>query len=109
MGGGGAGLGRGAEADHRAAGDQAGTVARAGGGNRGSDGFRVMAVDPGDRPAAGGETAELVVGHRQAGRAVDGSAVVVEQHDQVDELQEFGSASGRERVCPYVATSAVAV
>ena len=54
------------------------------------DRFRVVAVDAGRMPARGAEALELVVGHREAGRAVDGDLIVVEQHDQAAELEVTG-------------------
>jgi hypothetical protein len=41
-------------------------------------------------PARGPEALELVVGHREAGRAIDGDLVIVEQHDQAAELEMTG-------------------
>ena len=51
---------------------------------------RIVAVDARRRPAGGLEALHLVdrVGERQ--RAVDGDAVVVEQHDQLVELEVAG-------------------
>ena len=91
MGRGGALLGRGAVADDGAAGDQRRPV---GDGPRILDGerhgFRVMAIDPCHMPMRRGEALELIVGHRQVGRAVDGDLIVVEQHDQAAELEMTG-------------------
>ena len=38
----------------------------------------------------GGEALELIVGHGEAGGAVDGDLIVVEQHDQAAELEMAG-------------------
>ena len=75
-----AGLGGSAEADHGAAGDQAGAVGGLRPGDGGRDRFGIVAVDPACIPTAGLETLYLVDGIRQRQRTVDGDAVVIEQH-----------------------------
>ena len=50
----------------------------------------VVAVDGNRVPAAGFETADLVVGHRQVGRPVDGDRIVVPEDDELAELQVPG-------------------
>ena len=87
---GGALLGRGAVADDRLAGDEARPVGLARGFDGGGDLGLVVAVNPADIPAGGGEPAELIHRGRQRGRAVDRDAVVVEQHDQLRQPQMTG-------------------
>ena len=87
---GGAGLGRRAKRDHRAAGDQARPVAVMGALDRVGDRVGVVAVDPLGGPAMRAEPLDLVVGHREAGRPVDRDRVVVVKHDQLVEAQMPG-------------------
>ena len=86
-----AGLGGEAEADDRAAGDHRGPVRhRAGGDDRLADRVRVVAVDLEHVPAGGAEAPDLVVGDREAGRAVDRDRVVVPEGDEPAELEVAG-------------------
>ena len=73
-------------ADQRLAGDQRGARIDPGRGDRGGDGFLVVAVDGADMPAAGSEAGQLVGRGRQVGAPVDGDAVVVPEHDQPAQL-----------------------
>ncbi|MGY4486277.1 hypothetical protein ACVWWR_005468 [Bradyrhizobium sp. LM3.2] len=82
-------------ADDGAAGDQRGLCALTLLRNRLRNCFGIMPVDTAHRPAGGGEARELVVGGRERGRAVNGYAVVVEQHDQARKLE---MASERDRL-----------
>ena len=88
---GGALLVRRAIADDGAAGDQRRPVGR---GARIRDGerdrFGLVTVDFRRVPARGAEALDLVVGHREPGRTVDGNLIVVEQHDQPPELEVAG-------------------
>src|SRR5690606_2102486 len=90
----GSGLSRRAISDYGAAGDQRrariGLCRLARGGNR----LGITAIDGLDVPALGRETLLLVVGDRQAGRAVDGNLVVVPQHDQAAESEVSGEGNG---------------
>ena len=94
MGRGGAGLGRRAVADRRAAGDQARPVGVLGVGERRLDRRRIVAVDPLDPPAIGREALQLIARRRQIGRAVDRDVVVVEQDDQPVEPLMPGELAG---------------
>ena len=87
-------LGRRAIADDRLAGDQARSVAAAGGFDGGDDLLRVMPVDAVDVPAGGGEPGGLIRRRRQRGGAVDGDGIVVEQHDQLGQPQMPGEVDG---------------
>ncbi len=86
----GAGLGRRAEADHRAAGDQRRPIGEPRLLDRDRDRVGVVPVDAGRGPARRLESLHLVdrIGKRQ--RSVDRDAVVVEQHDQLAELEVSG-------------------
>ena len=91
VGGGGAGLGRRAEADDRLAGDHrglVGDVARLADGAL--DSVRIVPVDRLHVPAGGGEALLVVFRGAERGRAVDRDAVVVEQHDQPAEPEMAG-------------------
>ena len=83
-------LGRRAEADDGAAGDQAGAVGCLRLGDRGGDRLGVVAVDPPRIPAAGLEPPQLVDRIRQRQRTVDRDAVVVEQHREARQPQMAG-------------------
>ena len=86
----GAGLGRRAEADGGAAGDQRRPVGFLRRFERGRDRRRIVAVDPRRRPAGRLEALHLIDGVGERQRPVDGDAVVVEQHDQLVQLQMPG-------------------
>ena len=90
MGSGGAGLGRGAEGDHRAAGDERGQLRLARPRQRRRHRLGVMAVDGDAVPAGGGEALQLILGGGKLGAAVDRDGVVVPQHDQLVEPQMPG-------------------
>ncbi len=79
-----------AEPDHRAAGDQRRTIARPRLLDRGSDGLRIVPVDPAHRPTRRTEARQLIVRTGQRCRAIDGDLVVVEQYDQPVEPQMPG-------------------
>ncbi len=85
-----AGLGRRAKSDRGLAGDQRRLARRARLLERAGDRLRIMSVDAGRRPAGRLEPLHLVdrVGQRQ--RAVDGDAVVVEQHHELVQLEVSG-------------------
>ena len=77
-----------AEADDRLHRDQRGLARlRLGGRHRGVQGAAVMAVAALDMPAAGLEPCRDVLGEADRGRAVDGDAVVVIEHDQLAQAQ----------------------
>ncbi len=54
----------------------------------------IVTVDAGRVPARRPEALDLVVRDRQAGRAVDGDMIVVEQHDEAAELEMAGERDG---------------
>ena len=83
-------LGRRAEADGGAAGDQRRPVGLFGRFDRGGDRRGIVAVDAGRRPAGGLEALHLIDGVGERQRAVDRDAVVVEQHDELVQLQMPG-------------------
>ena len=87
-------LGRGAEPDRGAAGDQGRLVGAFRPCDGGGDRFGIVAVDPGRVPAGRLEASWLVdrIGQRQ--RPVDRNAVVVEQNDQLGEAQMTGKRDG---------------
>ena len=78
-----------AVADDGAAGDQRRSCALALLGNRLRNRFGIVPVDTAHRPAGGSEARELVVRGRERGRAVNGDAVVVEQHDQAGQAARW--------------------
>ena len=90
MGAGGALLIGRAVSDHRAAGNQRRAAGLLGRGDRLVDRVGIVTVDLGDAPAAGRKARDLIVGYRQIGAAIDGNAVVVEQHDQARQSQVPG-------------------
>jgi hypothetical protein len=81
------GLGREAEADDGLAGDHGRLVRH---GARSGDGITdrvgIVTVDLLDVPAGGTKALKLVIGHREAGRAVDRDRVVVPEGDEVAEF-----------------------
>src|SRR4029078_3444278 len=83
MGGGGTGFGRRAVSDGGAAGNQTRAVARPGGGDGACNGVGIMAVDAHRSPTSGPEAGALIVADGEAGRPVDGDAVVVEKDNEL--------------------------
>ena len=94
MGGRGALLVGGAEADDGLAGDQHRLAGHLGGGKCRGDLGGVVAVDARHGPAGGGEAGQLVGRVGQRNLAVDRDAVVVPQDDQIVELQVAGQRDG---------------
>ena len=90
MRGGGAGLGRRAVGDDRAAGDKAGPIARMGAPDRGGDRVVIHAVDPLGGPAMRAEPHDLIVRDGEIGRPVDRDRIVVPEDDQLVELEMPG-------------------
>ena len=84
-------LGRGAETDDGAAGDQRRLARRLLRRlDRGGDSHWIMTVDLLRMPTRGLETRELVIRHGKTGGSVDRDLVVVEQHDQAAQAQMAG-------------------
>ena len=90
MRGGGAGLGRRAVGDDRAAGDKAGPIARMGAPDRGGDRVVIHAVDPLGGPAMRAEPHDLIVRDGEIGRPVDRDRIVVPEDNQLVEPQMPG-------------------
>ena len=89
-----AGLGRRAEADGGLAGDERGLVGGLRLGQRRGDRLYVVTIDAHRVPAGRLETLHLVGRIRQRQSAVDGNAVVIEQHDQLRQFEMAGERNG---------------